>query len=99
MYDVLKPVIPALSRSNLHRCLQRNGVSRIKDLLPEEEQKQPYKAFKDYAPGYLHIDTAEVRIGEQKQYLLVAIDRVIPPKTEVFKSRTQHKPCTSVRGA
>jgi beta-ketodecanoyl-[acyl-carrier-protein] synthase len=24
---------------------------------------------------------------------------VIPPKTEVFKSRTQHKPCTSVRGA
>jgi adenine-specific DNA-methyltransferase len=26
-------------------------------------------------------------------------DSVIPPKTEVFKSRTQHKPCTSVRGA
>ena len=75
MYDVLKPVIPALSRSNLHRCLQRNGVSRIKDLLPEEEQKQPYKGFKDYAPGYLHIDTAEVRVGGQKQYLLVAIDR------------------------
>jgi hypothetical protein len=24
---------------------------------------------------------------------------VIPPKTEVFKSRIQHKPCTSVRGA
>jgi transposase len=28
LYDVLKPEIAALTRSNLHRCLQRHGISR-----------------------------------------------------------------------
>jgi hypothetical protein len=32
-------------------------------------------------------------------WILTVAIWVIPPKTEVFKSRTQHKPCTSVRGA
>lgn len=74
MYTLLKPEIPSLSRSNLHRCLQRNGVSRLKDLLPKDE-KPKRKAFKDYAPGYLHIDTTEVRIAKERFYLFVAVDR------------------------
>jgi hypothetical protein len=32
LYDLLKPLIPVLTRSNLPRCLQRNGVSRLFDL-------------------------------------------------------------------
>ncbi len=36
---VLKPIIPELTRSNLHRCLQQNNVNRIRDLLPDDEQK------------------------------------------------------------
>ena len=32
LYIVLKPIISELSRSNLHRCLQRNSISRLSDL-------------------------------------------------------------------
>jgi transposase-like protein len=74
LYDLLLPQIPALTRSNLHRCLQRHGVSRLADLLPEEE-KTATKAFKTYAPGFLHIDTAQISLGKDKWYLFVAIDR------------------------
>ena len=74
LYDLLKPLIPLLTRSNLHRCLQRHGINRLHDLLPPEEKKQT-KAFKDYAPGYLHIDTAQINLGKDKWYLFVAIDR------------------------
>lgn len=74
LYDLLLPQIPALTRSNLHRCLQRHGISRLADLLPEEE-KATTKAFKTYEPGFLHIDTAQINLGKDKFYLFVAIDR------------------------
>jgi len=74
LYDQLLPQIPALTRSNLHRCLQRHGVSRLADLLPDEE-KAATKAFKTYEPGFLHIDTAQISLGKDKFYLFVAIDR------------------------
>jgi transposase-like protein len=74
LYDLLKPLIPVLTRSNLHRCLQRHGVSRLVDLLPPEEKGQT-KPFKKYTPGYLHIDTAQINLGKDKWYLFVAIDR------------------------
>ncbi|MGH8756277.1 MAG: DDE-type integrase/transposase/recombinase, partial [Burkholderiales bacterium] len=74
LYDVLLPVIPVLTRSNLHRCLQRHGVSRLSDLLPPEKNNRT-KAFKDYRPGYLHIDTAQINLHRDPWYLLVAIDR------------------------
>ena len=74
LYDVLKPEIAALTRSNLHRCLQRHGISRLEDLLPEEEKKTT-KTFKSYEPGYVHIDTAQINLGKEKWYLFVAIDR------------------------
>jgi len=73
-YDLLLPQIPALTRSNLHRCLQRHGVSRLADLLPDEE-KATSKVFKTYEPGFLHIDTAQINLGKDKFYLFVAIDR------------------------
>lgn len=74
LYDLLLPLIPCLTRSNLHRCLQRNGISRLKDLLPTEE-KTKHLGFKDYKPGYLHIDTAQINLSQDKWYLFVAIDR------------------------
>jgi hypothetical protein len=63
-----------LTRSNLHRCLQRHGISRLAGLLPEEE-KDATKAFKTYEPGFLPIDTAQINLGKDKFYLFVAIDR------------------------
>src|SRR5471032_2059390 len=68
----LQPTIPHLTRSSLHRCLQRHGISR----LPEVEGDKPdKKKFRAYPIGYFHIDIAEVRTAEGKLYLYVAIDR------------------------
>ena len=68
----LQATIPHLTRSALHRCLQRHGISR----LPETEGDKPAKKrFKTYPIGYFHIDIAEVRTAEGKLYLYVAIDR------------------------
>ena len=68
----LQATIPHLTRSALHRCLQRHGISR----LPETEGDKPAKKkFKAYPIGYFHIDIAEVRTAEGKLYLFVAIDR------------------------
>ncbi len=68
----LQPTIPHLTRSSLHRCLQRHGISR----LPETEGEQASRRkFKAYPIGYFHIDIAEVRTEEGRLYLLVAIDR------------------------
>ena len=68
----LQPTIPHLTRSSLHRCLQRHDISR----LPEVEGDKPdKKKFKAYPIGYFHIDIAEVRTAEGKLYLYVAIDR------------------------
>ena len=72
LYMLLKPHIPALSRSNLHRCLQRNGISR-KPVL--EGEKRAKKEFKKYEPGYVHVDTFEVKVGKEKHYGFVAVDR------------------------
>jgi hypothetical protein len=54
----LQPTIPHLTRSSLHRCLQRNGISRLPDV---EGDKVPRKKFKSYPIGYFHIDIAEVQ--------------------------------------
>ena len=69
----LQATIPHLSRSALHRCFQRHGISRLP--LNEDGQSPPKKKFKDYPIGYLHVDFAEVQTEEGKQYLFVAIDR------------------------
>jgi len=68
----LQATIPRLTRSSLHRCLQRHGISQ----LPTIEDDAPIRAkFKSYPIGYFHIDIAEVRTEEGKLYLFVAIDR------------------------
>jgi len=68
----LQPTIPHLSRSSLHRCLQRHGIGRLPDV---EGDKPARKKFKAYPIGYFHIDIAEVQTAEGKLYLFVAIDR------------------------
>ena len=68
----LQPSIPHLTRSSLHRCFQRHGVSR----LPDTDGDKPQRSrFKHYPIGFFHIDIAEVRTEQGKLYLLVAIDR------------------------
>ena len=68
----LQATIPQLTRSSLHRCLQRHGISRLPDVAGD---KPPKKKFKSYPIGFFHIDIAEVQTAEGKLYLFVAIDR------------------------
>ena len=68
----LQPAIPHLTRSSLHRCLQRHGISRLPDMDGDKSKRQ---RFKRYPIGYFHIDIAEVRTAEGKLHLFVAIDR------------------------
>ena len=68
----LQPMIPHLTRSSLHRCLQRHGIGRLSDMEGDKPAKQK---FKSYPIGYFHIDIAEVQTAEGKLYLFVAIDR------------------------
>ena len=60
LYITLKDQIPSLSRSNLHRCLQRHGLSNLKDMeeyknretnrVLEKEQEQILKDRKKNNP-------------------------------------------------
>lgn len=68
----LQPTIPHLTRSSLHRCLQRHGISRLPEV---RGNKEPKKKLKSYPIGYFHVDIAEVRTAEGRLYLFVAIDR------------------------
>ena len=70
VYIALKDVIPHLTRSSLHRCLQRHGISR----LPKADREKP-KKFKAYEIGYFHIDIAEFRHEGGNSFLYVAVDR------------------------
>ena len=68
----LQATIPHLTRSSLHRCLQRHGISRLPTLSGDKSEK---RKFKTYPIGYFHLDIAEARTAQGKLYLLVAVDR------------------------
>ena len=60
----LQAKIPHSSRSALHRCFQRHGISRLP--LSGDGKSPPKKKFKDYPIGYLHVDFAEVQTEKGK---------------------------------
>lgn len=70
---------PAVSRSGLDRCLRRHKVSNLRDVIPETEgEAAPKKSFKDYAPGFFHMDIKylpQMADETARRYLFVAIDR------------------------
>ncbi len=49
----LQPSIPHLPRSALHRCLQRNGISRLPDVEGDKPKRQ---RFKRYPIGFFHME-------------------------------------------
>jgi len=69
----LRDAIPKLTRSALHRCLQRHGVSR----LPANEEKASKRGrFAETTIGFVHIDSCELRLAEGRLVMFLAIDRV-----------------------
>ncbi len=90
---------PDVSRSGIARCLKRHGVSQLNALIPQEEHaKKPVKTFKDYVPGFVHVDLKYLpQMPDQthRSYLFAAIDRatrwvyleVLPAKTATQAKR------------
>jgi len=68
-----------VSRSGLDRCLRRHGVSDLKALRPQEDApKAEPKTFKDYAPGFVHVDLKylpQMPDEDTRRYLFAGIDR------------------------
>ena len=62
----LQPSVPQLTRSALHRCLQRHGISRLPDIEGDKPKRQ---RFKRYPIGFFHMDIAEVQTAEGKALL------------------------------
>ena len=90
----LQPSIPNLTRSSLHRCLQRYGISR----LPEVGEKPIRKKFAKYPIGYFHIDIAEVNTEEGRLYLFVGIDRTSKfAYAELHSNQTRDTACRFLR--
>jgi Integrase core domain len=82
---------PGVSRSGLDRCLRRHGVGNLRDLQARDPRPK-HKAFRAYAPGYLHVDVkylSQMADESSRRYLFVAIDRATRwVFIRVFKSNT-----------
>jgi transposase InsO family protein len=70
------------TRSGINRTLVRYGVSNLNKMMKELEEakgeKPKKKSFKDYAPGFVHIDIKylpQMEDETRRSYLFVAIDR------------------------
>ena len=69
----LRETIPRLTRSALHRCLVRHGISR----LPQDAERASKRGrFDAVQLGFVHIDSCELRLAEGKRHMFPAIDRV-----------------------
>jgi transposase InsO family protein len=74
---------PNVSRAGLDRCLRRHGVANLRELQAKAladagETKPALKTFKDYEPGFLHMDIKylpQMPDESHRRYLFVAIDR------------------------
>ncbi len=69
----LKDSIPTLTRSALHRCLMRHGISRLPKA---EDGSSKRKRFGETEIGYIHVDSCQLRSAEGIVHMFLAIDRV-----------------------
>jgi transposase-like protein len=87
---------PDVSRSGLNRCLRRHGVANLRDLIPQDEkgQEPKHKTFKDYDPGFVHVDVKylpQMPDEDRRTYLFAAIDRATRwVYVEILKDKSAH---------
>jgi transposase-like protein len=69
--EMVFPENPNPKRSAVYRIFKKNNIN----IIPKEQKEKAYK-FKEYEPGYIHVDvTYFPKIDGKKQYLYVGIDR------------------------
>jgi transposase-like protein len=95
IFCALQDKIPTLSRSNIYRCLKRNGLNKN----PKEfNEKRTTKEFKNYPIGFMHIDIAQVHTKDGKAYLFVGIDRKTRyVHAELFDKMTTKNTCVFLK--
>jgi hypothetical protein len=74
-----QPTIPHLTRSSLHRCLQRHGISRLPDVQGSKPSK---KKFKAYPIGYFHPPTLDLQACTSSQHNAPCIVRLLQPRVK-----------------
>ena len=82
----LKDSIPNLTRSSLHRCLGRHGISRLPD---SQEKASKRGKFAETTIGYVHLNHCELRLTDGKLHMFLAIDRVSKFTYVEFHDRTK----------
>lgn len=71
VWENLLEINPRISRSSVYRCFVKEKINQI-----PQEKKDKAKKFKEYEPGYLHIDVTYLpKFNGKSYYLFVAIDR------------------------
>jgi len=71
LVDCVSQNIKQANKSNVYRTIRAFGINRV-----PQEQKEQAKKFKEYKPGFLHIDVTYLpKLDGVKYYLFVAIDR------------------------
>ena len=71
LVESILSTIPKANRSHVYRTLRDYEINRV-----PEEKKEQAKKFKEYEPGYLHVDVTYLpKLNGIKYYLFVAIDR------------------------
>ena len=77
LLDAAQPVMPKANRSNVYRLLVRHQVNRLpKQHQQESGQTDKHGQFKDYGPGFVHMDCFYLpKLEGKKRYCFVAIDR------------------------
>lgn len=68
--EIVGSCIPKANKSNVYRTFKECNINQV-----PEEKREEAKKFKEYDPGYLHIDVTYLPKFDQKYYLFVAIDR------------------------
>ena len=67
-------VNPSLSRSAIHRCLKRYGISGRQE---NDKVKRSYGEFEETTCGFIHMDVKYLpKIKGVRQYVYAAIDRI-----------------------
>jgi transposase InsO family protein len=71
VHEAVEGSIPGVSRSAIYRYFKAEGINTVPAAKKEEAQK-----FKEYSPGYLHVDVTYLpSFNGKANYLFVAIDR------------------------
>ena len=85
LVDSVLSAIPKANRSNVYRTLVAFEINKV-----PEEKKEKAKKFKEYEPGYLHVDVTYLpKLDGIKYYLFVAIDRATRLMYfKVYKNKT-----------